>query len=78
VNILFLKTSFSACRMSMDNKKLNDPGFPLPKDGKQTSDLMSRLQVFLPQLQAANQGAPASSMIYSVWKRCGMDGRQII
>jgi hypothetical protein len=55
--------------MTMDTKKLKDPGFPLPKDGKQTSDLMSRLQVFLPQLQAANQGAHASSMIHSVWKR---------
>lgn len=39
----------------MSERKRKPPSFPLP-DPNQTGDLMNRLQTFLPQLQAANQG----------------------
>ena len=48
--------------MDENSKKRKDPGFPMPPsfktggDNQQTSDLMNRLQTFLPQMKAANQG----------------------
>ena len=45
-----------------ESQKRKDPGFPMPPpsartgDNQQTNDLMSRLQAFLPEMKAANQG----------------------
>lgn len=43
-----------------ERQKRKDPGFPIPPsfttgDNQQTNDLMTRLQSFLPQMEAANQ-----------------------